>query len=131
MPTAAPKSLEASSWDREEPHRRSLTLDGLLHAAGGVRGNEAVVYCLVELVREDSLHHADSVGVQTLLDLAVLEGAHLGSTQLAQRDAPKERHQVVAARPLIARVRAFACLVAGGIVEPALEIDTGGELPRI
>jgi hypothetical protein len=108
-----------------------LTLDGLLHAAGGVRGNEAVVYCLVECGREDSLHHADRVGVQTFLDLAGLEGAHVDGTQLAQRDAPKERHQVVAARPLIAGVRAFAYLVAGGIVEPALEVDAGGELPRI
>jgi hypothetical protein len=108
-----------------------LTLDGLLHAPGGVRGNEAVVYCLVECGREDSLHHADGVGVQTLLDLAGLEGAHVGGTQLAQRDAPKERRQGVAARPLIAGVRAFAYFVAGGIVEPALEVDAGGELPRI
>ena len=108
-----------------------LTLDGLFHAAGGVGGNEAVVYCLVERCREDSLHHADGVGVQTLLDLAGLEGAHVGGTQVAQLNAPKERHQVVAARPLIAGVRTLAHLVAGGIVEPALEVDAGGELPRI
>src|SRR5829696_1168942 len=91
VPAAAPKSLEASSC-AERPHRRLLTLDGLLHAAGGVRGNEAVVYCLVERGRENSLHHADGVGVQTLLDRAGLEGAHVGGTQLAQLDAPKERH---------------------------------------
>jgi hypothetical protein len=108
-----------------------LTLEGLLHAAGWIGGNKAVVHGLVECGREDALHHADGVGVQTLLDLAGLEGAHVGGTQLAQRDAPKERHQVVAARPLIAGVRACAYLVAGGIVEPALEVDAGGELPRI
>src|SRR5215204_1193803 len=91
VPAAAPKSLEASSCARR-PHRRLLTLDGLLHAAGGGRGNEAVVYCPADRGRENSLHHADGAGVQTLLDLAGLEGAHVGGTQLAQLDAPKERH---------------------------------------
>ena len=108
-----------------------LTLDSLFHAGRRVGWDQAVVYCLVERGREDSLHHAEGVGVEALIDRAGLEGAHVGGTQLAQLDAPKEWHQVVAARPLIAGVGAFAYLVAGGIAEPALEKDPGGELARI
>jgi hypothetical protein len=108
-----------------------ITLDGLFHAAGGVRRNKAVVHSLVERRREDALHHADGVGVQTLLDFAGLEGAHVGGTQLAQLDAPKERHQVVAARPLIAGVRALANLVAGRVGEPTPEVLTNRQPPRV
>jgi hypothetical protein len=69
-----------------------LTLDGLLHAAGGVRGNEAVVYCLVERSRENSLHDADGVGIQALLDLASLEGADVCRSELAEPQTSEKRN---------------------------------------
>jgi hypothetical protein len=74
-----------------------LTLDGLLQAAGGVGGNNAVVHGLVERSRENSLHDADGVGIQALLDLAGFEGAHVGGAQVSQLDAAEEGYQVIAA----------------------------------
>jgi hypothetical protein len=69
-----------------------LTLDGLFHAAGWVGGNKAVVDGLVERCREDALHHADGVGVQTLLDLAGLEGADVCRSELAEPQTSEKRN---------------------------------------
>ena len=108
-----------------------LTLDGLLHAAGGVRGNEAVVYCLVERSRENSLHDAHGVGIQALLDLASLEGAYVGGAQVSQLDAAEEGYQVIAAGSFVALEGAFADLVAGRVGEPILEVLANRQPSRV
>ena len=108
-----------------------LTLDGLFDAAGWVEGNKVVVHGLVERSREDALHHADGVGVQTLLDLAGLEGADVCRSELAEPQTPEERHQMITAGPLIALEGTFADLVAGRVCEPTLEILAGRQPSRV
>ena len=129
MPTAARKSLEASSW--EWPHWRLSTRSGLLDAACGVGRDQVVVHGLVQRGREDPLHHADGVGVEALFDLAGLEGADVGSRKVADPQASEERHQVVAAGPLVALEGALANLVAGRVGEPPLEILNDRQPPRV
>jgi hypothetical protein len=108
-----------------------ITLDGFFHAAGWVGGNKAVVHGLIERRREDALHHAYGVGVQTLLDLAGLEGAHVGGAQVSQLDAAEEGYQVIAAGSFVALEGAFADLVAGRVGEPILEVLANRHPPRV
>ena len=110
MPTAACKSFEA---------------------ARGVLKDEPVVYRPVECRRKDSLHHADGVGVEALLDLAGLEGADVGSRELTEPKTSEEGHQVVAVSSLVALEGALADLVAGRVSEPTLEMLTNRQPRRV
>jgi hypothetical protein len=108
-----------------------LTLDSLLHAAGGVGRDQAVVHRLVERGRENSLHDANGVGIQALLDLASLECAYAGGAQVSQLDAAEEGDQVIAAGSFVALEGAFADLVAGRVGEPILEVLANRQPPRV
>ena len=65
---------------------------GLFHAACGVGRDQTVVHRLVQRGREDTLHHADGVGVQALLDLAGLEGADVCRSELAEPQTSEKRN---------------------------------------
>jgi hypothetical protein len=106
-------------------------LDGLFHAAGWVGRNKAVVHGLIERRREDALHHADGVGIQTLLDLAGLEGADVCCSELAEPQTSEKRNQVIAAGPFVALEGALADLVAGRVSELTLEMLTNRQPPRV
>jgi hypothetical protein len=101
-----------------------LTLDSLLHAAGWIERDQAVVHSLVERSRENPLHHAHGVGVQAIFDLPSLEGAHVGRCEFAEPQTSEERHKVVATGPLVALEATFADLVAGRVDEPTVEVLT-------
>jgi len=98
---------------------------------GGVRWDQVVVHSLVERGREDPLHHADGVGVQSFLDLASLEDADVSRGEFPKPDPAEEGYQVVAAGSLVAREGALAHMITSRICKPAREVFAYRELPRI
>ncbi len=116
---------------RESAHGALPARGGLLHPGGRIGGYQAVVHGLVQGRRENTLHDAHGVRVQSLLDLARLERANVGGVEVSQFGSPEERIQVVAARPLVPLVSSFAHLVTRGVGEPAREVLLDPDTPRI
>ena len=75
---------------------------GLLDAAGGVGRDQTVVYGLVERHREDTLHAADGVGVQTLPHLSGLKCTDVHCREIPKAPLAEEGHQVDTTNPLVA-----------------------------
>src|SRR5215208_1925910 len=90
VPTAAPKTRSLFLGQR-------LTGDCSRLAAfftrlAGWTGLSRRPHSLVELGRENPLHHADGVGVQPLFDLPSLKGAHVSRCEFAEPQTSEERH---------------------------------------
>lgn len=109
----------------EGPHGPVAVGGGLLHAGGGVLGDEAVVHGLVECGAQHAVDAPHGVRVEALVELLGLQGTHVTRGKVAE--LAEERQEVILAGPPVVGVGARGDLVAGRVGETVLDVLGDGE----